>query len=114
MRLTDDHRIEACADAEQMTGGVAPGETVNGAGKLVMRDFPISGEKCKRLVGGARRIFGDSHHLDSIAGRDQSRLGDCGVGFTKPAEGGNDLVVGEREPFTQSDRRAAMIDPDDE
>ena len=114
LRLADDHRIETRADAEQMTRGVAAGETVNRFGEFGLRDASISGQKFERFIRCARRVGGDAYHLDAIAGGDQRRLGDR-VAMT-PAAGqrGNDIVIGKREPFTQRDGGAAMVYPDDE
>src|ERR1700719_4039721 len=99
LRLADDHRIETRADAEQMARGVAAGETVNRIRELGLRDSSISGQKFERLVRRARRIDGDSYHLDAIAGRYQRRLCDRGR-LAQSAKCSNDLIVGKRKPLT--------------
>ena len=96
-----------------MARGVAAGKAVDRVGELGSRDASIRGQKFQRLIRGARRVGGDAHHLDTIAGRNQRRLGDRGRRFAQPVQRSHDLVVGKRQALTQRDGRAAMVDPDD-
>ena len=78
LRLANDHRVEARADAKQMADRVAPAEVVQ---RLVERgafDLAIRGEEARDCRPGALSIRGDADDLDAIAGREQRGLADAG------------------------------------
>ena len=115
LRLADDHRIETRADAEQMTRGVAAGETVNRFGELGLRDS--SDQRTRNLsVSSAARDA--SVATPTTSTRLQVEISaasvDRGRRFAQPAERGNDLIVGKRKPLAQRDGGAAMVYPHDE
>ncbi len=68
LRLADYHRVETCADPEEMTGCLAAGKIVERRCKCFGCDAAIGGEEAGCLGGGARVISGDSNDLDAVTG----------------------------------------------
>ena len=90
LRLADDHRIEAGADAKQMAHRVAPVEVVQRIAERAALDLAIGGEEARDFILGARGIRGDADDLDAIAGREQRGLADAG-GLLEALQRGRDF-----------------------
>src|ERR1700682_5760009 len=76
LRLADDHRVEARADAEQMPRCFTAGETVYSIAPQISRDASIRGQKFARRFAAAAGIPRHSNYFDAVAGRDQRSFRD--------------------------------------
>ena len=113
LRLAEDHRVEPARDGEQVIGRVALPVGVHRVGEFVGGDPPRLDEQAlQRHEPGvvARDLAVD---LDPVAGRqDHGAVDAVQVGGHAVRLG--EVVVGEREPLQQLDRRATEGDPEGE
>src|SRR5262249_43767533 len=113
LRLTDDHRVEAGRDTEQMPDRLAVAMRVHALAELLVAHAVGLGDERRQRgrYGVAVAAAGDD--LDTIAGGDDhallhARLGD------EPTQRGLETAVLEGDPFSHLDRRRVVAEPDED
>ena len=111
LRLAQHHRVEPRRDREQVVGGVLLPVGVERLGQLVgvdaagLGEQPLQRQEAGVVARDARR------DLDPVARGQDHGLVDA-VLVEHAAVGLREVVVGEREPLEQLDRRATEGDPE--
>jgi len=109
--LADDHRLQARADAEELACGIAVARRVEALGQLDRAHVGAPGEHPEQPRSRRRRIGDDERQLGAVAGRDDDRLVDVGVGgdlLEEAAHGG----LRQRQALAQLDGRRLVRDPE--
>ncbi len=76
LALTEDHRVHAGGDAEQVRHGGLVEVDVDVPHELVAAEIGVLRQQARHLLDGSVEALGLDVDLDAVAGRDDDRLGD--------------------------------------
>ena len=111
--LAQDHRVEAGGDAEQVFRGVVVPVGVEGLRELVDVHAARLGQQALQGQEPGMEARDVAVDLNAVAGRQDHGLVDALEVLEATVRLG-EVVVGEREPLKQLDRRATERDPEGE